>query len=127
MRQHPDIESVVHTSVPQFFMPDTEYPNLRDCDAVIWVVRYEPIRLESIKRYGYEAGRTPLFRPPFLYSAAITLILTSRQVVFISYESLISPLGRMVLDDAFRRLGLNPERLNEAAFVPEDANAKYLR
>lgn len=127
LRQHPDVESVQHTSVPEFFMPDTKYPELNDCDAVVWMVRYEPFRLESAERQGYNCGRGLAFLPPELYSQAISMIAGSvRPIIFIGYESLVGPLGKIILNDAIKRLGLEAERLPEQAFVVIDGNAKYL-
>ncbi len=130
LRLHPAVRESVHTSLPECLMIHecgTRWPDLTGAHAVVWMLRYEPIRLESTRRLNYDDGRSIRFVPPWLYRNCVRIRKSIRcPVVFASYEGLVGPLGRMVFYDVLLRLRLNPRLMPDGFWNPEDANEKYL-
>lgn len=126
LRAHPDVEHVMHTSIPEKPMPETGFPDLNALDAVVWMVRYEPFRLKSVEMRGYNEGREEKFLPPQLYEECQRLMLTlEKPVHFVGYESLIGPLGWNVFLDLLKRIGLQPSMFPGGRFDPNDSNLSY--
>lgn len=126
LRAHPDVDLVLHTSIPEKPMPETGYPELNALDAIVWIVRYEPFRLLSVEKHGHNLGRPERFMPPGLYLECLRLIRTaSKPFHFVGYESLVGPCGYSVFTDLLRRIGLNESRFPESAFNPRNGNAAY--
>lgn len=121
---HPDVSESVHTSIPQEYMPDTHFPDLSNCDSVVWMIRYEPFRLLSMNNVDFNVNRPERFLPPQLYSEATSLL--SNKVVFASYESLLSPFGLPYFLSILKQLHLDPALFPTEMFTPKDGNEKYL-
>ena len=127
LSKHPEIQRVVHTSIPEYLTIEhgfTRWPKLSGANYVVWMVRYEPFRLLSVERNKYNAGRSEEFLPPQLYAKAGELFRSVSSIVrAVSYEGLVGPFGASVFRDLLLRLRVSPE----LGFDPVDANLKYLK
>lgn len=126
LKNHPGVASATHASIPEFPESRTRLPELNGADAVVWIIRYEPFRLQSVAKHGYDSGREADYLPPNLYSLADHLLDSERRTVMVSYEGLIGPLGKVVFKTALRQLGLCPFCYPMSVFHPTDENLKYL-
>jgi hypothetical protein len=130
--RHPQVQEVVHTSIPEFLEKHvdmkTRWPDLTGADYVVWVLRYEPFRLCSTLAADYNADRRPEFLPPNLYDHCRVLYETAGcPVVMVSYEGLVGPLGRLVFENALVQMALDPRKMPDGVFVARDGNAKYVK
>lgn len=128
LNQHPGVSHCTHTSIPEFACGSTRLPELLSADAVVWMVRYEPFRLQSLAIHGFDVGRPVKYTGESLYLLAISLykIKSNPKMVFVSYEGLIGPLGQIVFKNALTQLGLCPFCYPMDKFMPRDENAKYI-
>lgn len=127
LSKHPNVEEVFHRSIPEFGMPDTRWPDLNGADAIVWVIRYEQFRLISLARMGYAIGRTREFAIPAVYFQCHRVYFERHnQIQFVSYESLVGPLGILVWCDLLNRIGLSSDSYPAFLFDSKDGNEKYL-
>lgn len=131
LRCHPDVVESRHTSIPEMLMAHTggtRWPRLAGADRVVWMLRYEPFRLQALKRVNYNLDRPKGFLPPQLYEEARRLyseIRTARPTVLVSYEGMVGPLGNMVFCNALEQLGLAVWKMPTGYWAPEDANVTH--
>lgn len=126
LSHHPSIRSAIHTSIPENRMPDSRWPDLDGVDRIVWMLRYEPIRLASVARNTYDEDRPLEFLPPSLYDKVFQLYQSfPNRPVLVSYEGLVSPYGKMVFRHTLFELGLSPILYDWDKFNPLDANRKH--
>ncbi len=130
LSKHPRVTEAVHTSIPEYLMCHdikTRWPDLTGADAVVWMLRYEPFRLMSVERAGYNKDRPIEFLQPYLYENCARLYRTiTSPVHFVSYSGLLGPLGPLVFENLLRALTLDPAVWPVEIFKPADGNAQYL-
>lgn len=126
IKNHPQVKTAIHTSIPEFPESRTRWPELDGADAVVWMIRYEAFRLQSVARNGYDSGRHTDYLPPTLYSTAASILDSDRRTVIVPYEGLTGPLGKVVFKTVLRDLGLCPFCYPMNVFKPTDGNEKYL-
>ena len=127
---HPRVSEAIHTSIPEYLMCHeikTRWPKLTGADYVVWMLRYEPFRLRSIKRLEYDLDRDPQFVPPALYENCARLYRNSESpVIMVSYEGMVGPCGLTVFQDVLARMKIDISMMPPGFWHPEDANAKYV-
>jgi len=127
LKSHPQAGEVLHASFPEHGRENTRWPDISGADKIAWMIRYEPIRLKSVIQRGYHIDRANVFLPPYLYHHVMAIYMERPEAfVLVSYEGMVGPIGKMVLDHALRQLGLDPNLLPGGAFNPSDENIKYL-
>jgi hypothetical protein len=129
--KHPDVSEVVHTSIPEYLMCHsvrTRWPTFRRMGRVVWMIRYEPFRLQAVERAGYNAGRAQGFLPPDLYRECVRIyesIRNTKPPVMVSYAGLVSPYGELVFRNVLDQLSLSHKKMPVGFWNPTDANQKY--
>lgn len=130
LARHPSRPTVIHTSIPECYMPRTRWPDFSGADAVVCIIRYEPFRLRSMEAVDFNRGRPQEFLPPTLYERVANMPFGRSQVItpflYVGYESLLSPMGLVVFRKLLLDLGLDPITYANEDFDPVDANEKYL-
>lgn len=127
LRLHPEVSSVIHTSLPEHGGENTRWPDLTGSDRIVWMLRYEPFRLKSVNIRGYECGRNPRFVPPELYSQCSRIYKECQvPIVFGHYEALVGPIRSVVFNNMLKQLGLGELDGCEQLLNAVDANRKYM-
>lgn len=121
LNQHPDI-AASHTSIPVGWMPDTFLPKLHGYDSVIWMLRYEPFRWQSLEHNGYSKDRPDDLKGPGLIQTC-EAIYADVDPLFVPYEGIIGPLRDMLLDAVLRFIQV-PDFTFDTTFIT-DENRKY--